>query len=290
MTKYEEIATILQSEFGSPDTPPGTPVPCERALMARFGVSSHTVRSALRILKEKGVVVRRSRQGTFTAGSQSIGIISFGVLISGSRYSEIFAEICKELRIAAKEHDLMMVEKDASNHNPETAASLALDLAKSLVDAKVNGIIFQPVQFATTSHQTNCAILNLFASARIPVVIIDCALVSYPLQRDYDTVSIDNFRAGERLASWLLQTGSKHIRFQASPGYPTSVADRIRGLESVRNKPGALMKLRPADTEALRIALLTDPDIDTIICQNDLAAVELAHTLRELGRLVPVMG
>ena len=68
------------------------------------------------------------------------------------------------------------------------------------------------------------------------------------------------------------------------------MADRIRGLESVRNKPGALMKLRPADTEALRIALLTDPDIDTIICQNDLAAVELAHTLRELGRRVPVMG
>lgn len=64
---YQQIAEALKVRFA--DTPVGSPVPSEAALGAEFGVSRTTVRRALAVLEDVGVVrVDRGRGRVVGAG------------------------------------------------------------------------------------------------------------------------------------------------------------------------------------------------------------------------------
>ena len=284
MRKYQEIADTLETEFAT--AAPHTRLPGDRDLAARFGVATETVRNALRELKRTGFLTTRHGVGTFTTGKDAERSV-IGVLVSGCAYSEIFGVMCREIIRAAEERQIRVIVKDASCADVEETANRTRELARELADARVSGVIYQPVQFAKSALLTNCAVLDLFAAARIPVTVIDCDLAVYPVYLSYDVVSIDNFQAGQTLGAWLVQTGSQHICFQASPGYAASVADRIRGIRSVTDGPLSVLTLDPRDPDAVQEELLRVPYVDTIVCQNDLAAVHLSETLRKLGHRVP---
>src|SRR5258708_22352594 len=59
-SRYRDIAAELQKEIRLGSTPVGELLPTETELMARFGASRQTVREALRIITEQGLIVRRA--------------------------------------------------------------------------------------------------------------------------------------------------------------------------------------------------------------------------------------
>ena len=61
---YQQLAGALREEILSGLFPVGTQLPTEETLSARFGVSRHTVREALRLLREDGLVSSRRGAGT----------------------------------------------------------------------------------------------------------------------------------------------------------------------------------------------------------------------------------
>jgi GntR family transcriptional regulator len=62
-SRYRDIASELQKEIRLGTTPVGELLPTETELMARFGASRQTVREALRIITEQGLIVRRAGLG-----------------------------------------------------------------------------------------------------------------------------------------------------------------------------------------------------------------------------------
>lgn len=62
---WRSIAADLAAEIGAGCYPPGSRLPTEAALAARFGVNRHTVRRALAALVEDGVVHTRRGSGAF---------------------------------------------------------------------------------------------------------------------------------------------------------------------------------------------------------------------------------
>lgn len=62
--RYLEIAQCLQQEIEAGVHPVGGLLPTETELCQTFGVSRHTVREALRLLREQGFVTRRQGSGT----------------------------------------------------------------------------------------------------------------------------------------------------------------------------------------------------------------------------------
>jgi DNA-binding GntR family transcriptional regulator len=65
---YQMIVKTLKSEIVRGVFPVGTQLPSEAALVARFGVSRHTVRQALRALREAGLVRPHQGLGTLVEG------------------------------------------------------------------------------------------------------------------------------------------------------------------------------------------------------------------------------
>jgi GntR family transcriptional regulator len=64
---YIQIAESLLDRIESGELSPGTRLPPERELSKSFGVTRATVREALKVLEERGLLSRRQGQGTFVA-------------------------------------------------------------------------------------------------------------------------------------------------------------------------------------------------------------------------------
>ena len=69
-TLYKRIVRVLQNEIASGKHPVGARLPTEIALCRRFAVSRHTVREALRHLRESGLVSPRQGSGTTVAAAE----------------------------------------------------------------------------------------------------------------------------------------------------------------------------------------------------------------------------
>ncbi|MEU7191687.1 GntR family transcriptional regulator [Streptomyces sp. NPDC045369] len=64
---YRQIAAVLTAEIERGDLLPGRPLPSEKELTERFGVARNTARSALAVLRERGLVFTVSGRGTYVA-------------------------------------------------------------------------------------------------------------------------------------------------------------------------------------------------------------------------------
>lgn len=80
--RYRAIADELADEIRSGAYPLGTNLPVEHDLAERFDTSRQTVREALRILDDRGLIVRRAGYGTtvVNTGRQALFALSLGNL------------------------------------------------------------------------------------------------------------------------------------------------------------------------------------------------------------------
>ncbi|KUH38838.1 MULTISPECIES: GntR family transcriptional regulator [Streptomyces] len=69
---YLQVAAALRDDLTGRRVAPGSRLPSERSLVDRFQVNRQTVRSALRLLRDEGLVVT-DRRGTYAAASDAAG-------------------------------------------------------------------------------------------------------------------------------------------------------------------------------------------------------------------------
>ncbi|MFE2041098.1 GntR family transcriptional regulator [Streptomyces sp. NPDC059477] len=62
---YRQIAADLIAEIERGDLSPGSPLPSEKELTERYGVARNTARSALVVLRERGLVYTVPGRGTY---------------------------------------------------------------------------------------------------------------------------------------------------------------------------------------------------------------------------------
>ncbi|MEX5635907.1 GntR family transcriptional regulator [Parafrankia sp. FMc2] len=73
---YQRIAAILREEIESGTYQPGDRLQPQRALQARFGVASETMRRAMDQLQAEGIVVARGQAGTYVQERPSVRRVS----------------------------------------------------------------------------------------------------------------------------------------------------------------------------------------------------------------------
>ena len=64
---YRQLAAILRAQIESGELAPGALVPSEQTLMGQHGIARDTVRAAIKVLREEGLVITTPGKGTFVA-------------------------------------------------------------------------------------------------------------------------------------------------------------------------------------------------------------------------------
>jgi GntR family transcriptional regulator len=62
---YEQLADLLTKRIEDGDLAPGDPLPSETTLRQEYGVARGTVRSAVALLRERGLVITAPQRGTY---------------------------------------------------------------------------------------------------------------------------------------------------------------------------------------------------------------------------------
>ena len=109
-SRYRDIAAELQKDIRLGRYPLGELLPIETELMARFAASRQTVREALRIVTEQGLIVRRAGLGSVVIASEppvlfthSVNSLSEWLRYSNETYREVVAsrDVIADRKLAA---------------------------------------------------------------------------------------------------------------------------------------------------------------------------------------------
>ena len=290
--KYEQIVEMLATEIaGREREGRESPArfPSERSLAQRFGVSRETVRKAVGELEERGMIYRRSGVGSFVSGKARGAKTRIAALFTGSCDCEVFSVIEREIVRQASAAGFDVVRPDVSGVDAGDNDCSAVELARKIAAERVQGVIFQPVDFSEATASVNVEIIRIFSGKGIPVVLVDRDAEESPGWSGCTLVALDNLFAGRQLAEHLKNRLVGRVAFIAREGCAESVRRRMAGVKSVFGDSSVDYVTVPdhPSREQLISALSRLSRLDSIVCQNDAIAVKVAEALASMGLSVP---
>src|SRR4051812_6669078 len=280
-SKYRHIFETLRDAITAGEYRVGQRLPSESELVRAFGTSRVTVNRALRELQLGGYIERRVGSGSFVRPLDS-QTYTFGLLIPGLGQTEIFEPICAGMAQAQHaEHVRLWGRWLAESHAREEHAR---EVCRQLIDQRVSGVFFAPLELTPEMDVLNASITGLFDRAGIPVVLLDRDILPFPRRSKYDVVGIDNRRAAYVVAEHLVSAGRTRIAFVGRPLSAPTVDARIAGYRDAVAASGLaadaswVRRIEPDDDAAVA-RLMGEVSPDGIICANDYTAAQLMKTV-----------
>lgn len=283
---YRQIAEALRDEICAGLYAESGSFPSLTKIMQRFCVSRPSAVRSIAELKQQGLVAAKKGSGTFVSERNR----KIGLAIPGTADSEFFSAVMDGLVFNCEKFGMDLIAGDVFAVDHDKRAEQAEKLARHFVSVNVAGAIMQPVGFHEDADRVNGIIADILGKAGIPVVLFDYDIVLPPERSEFDLVSSDHFNAGRKIAAHLMDVGATKICCLLRRLCAESVRMRFAGVEAeVRHVCGrrACIAVAEPDDSAAIAAVLRRSRPDAIVCSNDLAAVTLAKTLKELGVSIP---
>jgi GntR family transcriptional regulator of arabinose operon len=196
---YVRVADDLRAKLGNPPFEYGELLPSEMDLSKAYNLSRGTIRKALDILANEGLINRQPGRGTLilSPDTKAEGRYQVAVVWSIIRAvsSEMFAGLESELAHAGC--DLLF---STSEHEPEKEAQIL----NRLINADVDGIVLYG-----TGDKSNNGLLKTLIAKQIPLVLLDRFV---PALRDQVCwVSSDNEQGAYDITRHLIDLGHQRI-------------------------------------------------------------------------------
>ncbi|MDY7042475.1 MAG: GntR family transcriptional regulator, partial [Chloroflexota bacterium] len=281
---------------------PSSTLPSEIELTSLLEVSRPTVRHALQLLTEEGLVERRPGRGTFVTGSKRrpphkrTGTLA---LVGPEMRDSFLMRITTGAEHVVSQNDYHLILCNAGNQICNEQKYLR-DLWE---EEKVDGFIIMPAD-APEPHQT----LRLLLQDDAPMVFVD----RYFEDLAVPFVVSDNLRGGYLVTKHLIDLGHRQIGFVTRPNlYVSSVAQRLQGYRQALEEAGleynssfvfqgllpylseiqVLEEPSPRLTEYDKAAIhefLTRKDRPSaIVACNEIIAAQVMDVCRELNLRIP---
>lgn len=288
---YKKIYDQILKQIQRGDYRTGELLPTDIQLAAEFNVSRPTVARAFVMLVNDGLVGRKAGYGTFVKKVPRNFHWNVGLIIPDLGETEIFEPICSKIAEAFDRADVKLHWTAVSNDHADKK-NVALQLCRSCIEQKLDGVFFTPIEHEENAESINCQILQELHEARIQTVLLDRDILPWPQQTLQDLVGIDNIQAGFVVARHLIEAGCKTLLFITSPGPATTVKLRIMGCREALLQSGHSPDcLKTAETDLSNPGLAADmirqDRPDALICANDATAATLMRSLIDKGTSIP---
>lgn len=290
--KFLQIHEILRKSIEDGLFKNDQQLPTEVELAAQYKLSRPTIAKALEMLRKDGLIERISGIGTFVRYQSGTGLNNFGLLIPGLGETEIFESICGHMSNLARARNFNLIWSGSMQEDAAARKEHIEQLACRYIEQRINGVFFTPLELTSQKDPVNQNIVELFDKARIPVVLMDRDIVSFPARSRYDLVGTDNFRLAFILTQHLLEQGCRNIKFVARPYSAPTVQMRIFGYEQALREAGidilqSNILIEDNYTPDFCSRLLDDSGKTGVLCANDTTASRLMHSLTDQGYKIP---
>ena len=289
--KYLQVADILRKEIAEGVFRDGQTLMTEEELRVRFDVSRQTIRQAIALLEDDGLVDRRRGSGTYVRhgprrrqGTVHVGVVTTYIT------DYIFPSIVQGIESVLNENGVVM-NLSATYNDSKTERNIL----ERMMDGQVDGLI---VEGSRTAKQTeNEDLFKRLAERNIPVLFMNAY---YPELANVPHVVMDDYGGGRIAAQEVLTRGYR------KPGGMFKVDDlqgkeRLRGFLDEMHSHGVAIpddRLLLFGTEERMTLLntregkafierLKKHEADCVTCYNDIFAVSLMGALQQQGMKLP---
>lgn len=202
MPKYLQVADVLRKEIADGVFSDGQTLMTEEELRVRFNVSRQTVRQAISLLEDDGLVDRRRGSGTYVrhGSRRRCGTINVGV-VSSYISTYIFPGILSGIESVLNEHDCIM--NLSATYNDPTRERVILE---RLLDSGIDGIIVDGVR--TAEGNVNKDVYHKFIERNIPILFMNAFYDDMP---DIPHVAMDDYGGGRKAARELVRRGYRSL-------------------------------------------------------------------------------
>ena len=214
VAKYQEICLWVKKRLESGELKPGDKVESEYKLCQRFQVSRQTVRHAISVLEEEGIVERFRGSGTYISSKDQVTpkkekTMQIAVMTTFVQ-EYIFSTIIRELEEQFSNAEYSLQISVTNNSVEKERFILKNILNKNTVD----GLIAETTKSGLPNP--NLDIYREIMARGIPVLFIN----SYYPQLEAPHVSLNDKMAGKLVTNYLLQCGHQNIAavFKADDG------------------------------------------------------------------------
>ena len=199
--KYISLKNKINNDILENKYPIGSKLPTEVELAQEYNVSRSTVRQALELLVEQGIIDKRWGSGnTVIAKSDNSKIKTVMVLLPNNKndfYSDLYADISSML---------MKNGFEVEFHGTQNSYQLERQYLKLLINDIYAGLIIMMAR--SNFPSTNTDLLQMQCKRQLPIVFIDSAPQSIynPI-----VISTDNYGRGYQMARQLINRGHEKL-------------------------------------------------------------------------------
>lgn len=290
--KYKILADMLREDLLRNGASAGYKFPTESELTRRYRMSRQTVRYALQLLSEEGLVESRQGSGTYATGKASDTFSRQIAVITSFLDDYIFPKILHDAQSVFIQWGYSTLVFATENQ-----VGKEREILLKLLDEPVKGVLVEGSKTALPSP--NSDLYQKLRQARIPIVFLHGA---YAELAGIPCVSDDNYGGGYQLARFLIEKGHHQIAglfknddVQGPQRYHGAIsAIRDAGLPIFDQNFGwydthdRLEMLYQQNTQLLHRFLQRQLHSATaVICYNDEVAYLLIRELLTMGKRVP---
>lgn len=289
--KYLQVADVLRREIADGVFRDGQTLMTEEELRLRFGVSRQTVRQAIALLEDDGLVDRRRGSGTYVRHGprRRQGAIHVGVVTTYIT-DYIFPSIVQGIEAVLTENGVVM-NLSATYNDARTERSIL----ERMMDGQVDGLIVEGTRTARPAE--NADLYRHLMERNIPILFMNSY---YPELGKIPHVVMDDRNGGRIAAREALDRGYRRpaCMFKTDDrqgqerlnGFLEEI--RSRGIEVPQERMMTFgteerMTLFSTEEGQAFVRMLREGGADCVVCYNDVFAVTLMTLLRQQGMKIP---
>ncbi len=278
---YREVAEDLEAYIAAEGFAPGSLLPPERTLQARFGTSRTTLRRALHLLGMRESLVAVPNRGMAIPAASPSKARQTVVMVDGSSlvHKKLFVEFTRLLNLQG----IDLVHRDGEPENMEAALA---ELAESDFDF---AMIWPSLGFPKVGLVERLA-------ERMPILCLSHEMRGF--EGRFDLAAIDNQDAGRLAAASLIDQGCRNVALTGMIDMLTWSHDRLAGFMKAHFGSGRTPE--PRNYAFIATSGHNDPDLaplewlldqamppDGIVVMQDEYAAAVVSLLLSKGLRIP---
>ena len=267
---YIQLSDEIREQIKSGKIKEGDKLLSEPEMVQKYGVARLTVRDALSILVNEGLLEKHHGKGTFCRKNVFLNRYRVDILLDLSDVYFIpyyMRSICAEL----EKKNVNIVMSDTKNN-----ISAIEDHIERILDEGSNGVIFQPTNSTDTASDKLVYLLNQLTERCIPYVMID----TYYKNAGESYVIMDEYMTGKIAADYFMRMGHTSLCAIMEENRIDSI-QRVSGFcDTLVQKPKIITNGKNLSDS---IKSLLNTDITGIFCYHDGIAKKCYEILNNLG-------